>query len=91
MNFGQVLQKASVAGCNRGYRIEDHFVEVTEMSACRKQLGSGRQNVKCVGLTPYFPYQLPSQGEWDARVGAKRQVSLTLPTGEFMMKQRVSL
>jgi hypothetical protein len=30
MDFGQVLQKASVARFNGGQRSEDHFVEVTE-------------------------------------------------------------
>jgi hypothetical protein len=30
-NFGQVIQKARVACFNSGQRIEDHFVDITEM------------------------------------------------------------
>ena len=38
-NFEQVLQKAKVACFNSGQRLEDHFVDVTEMV----DIGSGAQ------------------------------------------------
>jgi hypothetical protein len=55
MDFGQVLQKAAGASFNNGQRSEDHFGDVGEMIPCSRQLGPGRQNVKCAGVTPGFP------------------------------------
>jgi len=42
-NFEQVIKKAKKACFNSGHRIEDHFVDITEMV----DIGSGR-----VGLDP---------------------------------------
>ena len=38
-NFEQVIKKAKVACFNSGHRIEDHFVDITEMV----DIGSGAQ------------------------------------------------
>ena len=38
-NFEQVIEKARTACFNSGYRIEDHFVEITEMV----EIGKGGQ------------------------------------------------
>lgn len=38
-NFEQVIEKARTTCFNKGYRIEDHFVEVTE----RIEIGKGGQ------------------------------------------------
>jgi hypothetical protein len=54
MDFGQVIQKASVAWFNSGQRAEDRFVDVTEMVARSRQLGARRRN--CVGLTSSIPW-----------------------------------
>jgi hypothetical protein len=54
MDFGRVLQKASVARCSSGQHSEDHFVEVTEMVPHSRQLRPRRRNVKCVGVTAGF-------------------------------------
>jgi hypothetical protein len=54
MDFGQVLQKASLACFNSSRRSEDHFIEVTEMIPYSRQLGPRGRNVKWVGGTPSF-------------------------------------
>lgn len=41
-NFGQVVLKARTACFNSGQRIEDHFVEITEMV----ETGKGGQKLK---------------------------------------------
>ena len=53
--FRQVIQKAAGASSNNGQRREDHFGDVGEMIPSSRQLGPGRQNVQCVGLTPGLP------------------------------------
>jgi hypothetical protein len=39
MDFGQVIQKASVACFSSGRRSEDHFVDATQMVSHCKPLG----------------------------------------------------
>jgi len=39
-NFAQVVQKARVACFNSGQRIEDHFVDITEMVPIGKKLAA---------------------------------------------------
>lgn len=52
-NFGQVIEKARTACFNSGYRIEDHFVELTEMV----QIGSGAQRpINVVLMSRYACY-----------------------------------
>jgi DNA-damage-inducible protein D len=52
-NFEGVLEKAKMACFNSGHRIEDHFVDVTEMVA----IGSGAERpVKTVLLSRYACY-----------------------------------
>ena len=49
-NFEQLIGKARLACFNSGHRIEDHFVEVTEMVT----IGSGAQRpIKTVLLSRY--------------------------------------
>jgi len=50
MDFGQILQKTSVACFNSGQRSEDHFVDATEMIPRSSQLGPRRRNVKYVDV-----------------------------------------
>ena len=47
-NFEQVIAKAKTACFNSGVRIDDHFVDVTEMVETRqcKQLGNSSTSIK---------------------------------------------
>lgn len=52
-NFEQVVDKARTACFNSGYRIEDHFVEITEMV----EIGSGAERaIRTVLLSRYACY-----------------------------------
>lgn len=52
-NFEQVIEKARTACFNSGYRIEDHFVEITEMIEIGK---GGQRAVKTVLMSRYACY-----------------------------------
>lgn len=52
-NFGGVIEKARLACFNSGHRIEDHFVDVTEMIEIGK---GGRRPVKTVLMSRYGCY-----------------------------------
>jgi DNA-damage-inducible protein D len=52
-NFEAVIEKASTACINSGHRIEDHFVEITEMIEIGK---GGQRSVKTVMLSRYAGY-----------------------------------
>ncbi len=51
-NFEGVIEKAKLACFNSGHRIEDHFVDVTEMIEIGK---GGQRQVKTVLLSRYGP------------------------------------
>ena len=52
-NFEQVVQKARMACFNGGQRIEDHFVDITEMIKIGK---GGQREVKTVLMSRYACY-----------------------------------
>ena len=52
-NFEQVVQKARMACFNSGQRIEDHFVDITEMIEIGK---GGQREVKTVLMSRYACY-----------------------------------
>lgn len=52
-NFEQVIEKARTACFNSGYRIEDHFVEITEMIEIGK---GGQRAVKTMLMSRYACY-----------------------------------
>ena len=52
-NFEGVIEKAKLSCFNSGYRIEDHFVDVTEMIEIGK---GGQRPVKTVLLSRYACY-----------------------------------
>jgi len=52
-NFEQVIEKARTACFNSGYRVDDHFVELTEMIEIGK---GGQRGVKTVLLSRYACY-----------------------------------
>ena len=57
-NFEAVIEKARTACFNSGQRVDDHFVEVTEMVG----IGSGAQrSVKTVMMSRY-PYTFARRG-----------------------------
>ena len=47
-NFEQVIGKARLACFNSGHRIDDHFVDVTEMISYSKQLEPRYAGTQCV-------------------------------------------
>jgi DNA-damage-inducible protein D len=44
-NFEQVIEKAKTACFNSGHPVEDHFVDITEMVPCNRQLDTRRGDV----------------------------------------------
>jgi DNA-damage-inducible protein D len=52
-NFGAVVEKAKLACSNSGHRVEDHFVDVTDMIEIGK---GGRRPVKTILLSRYACY-----------------------------------
>jgi DNA-damage-inducible protein D len=52
-NFEQVIQKARMACFNSGHRVEDHFVEITEMIEIGK---GGRRAVNTILMSRYACY-----------------------------------
>ncbi len=68
-NFGQVILKARAACFNSGQRIEDHFVEITEMVP----IGSGAQIGKTIQeLSGTMPENLPP-AETTKKLESKRR------------------
>ncbi|MDP2599407.1 MAG: BRO family protein [Deltaproteobacteria bacterium] len=59
-NFEQVVQKARMACFNCGQRIEDHFVDITEMIEIGK---GGRREVKTVLMSRYACYLVIQNGD----------------------------
>ncbi len=51
-NFTQVIQKAHVACVNSGQRIDDHFVDLTEMVLGGRQCGIGRRDLDILLACP---------------------------------------
>lgn len=79
-NFEAVIEKAKLACFNSGHRLEDHFVDVTEMVA----IGSGAErSVKTVLLSRYACYlaiqnadpkkEIVAQGQTHFAVQTRRQ------------------
>ena len=60
-NFEGVIEKAKLSCFNSGHRIEDHFVDITEMIEIGK---GGQRPVKTVLLSRYACYL--AREEWDA-------------------------
>src|SRR4030042_6090490 len=79
-NFEQVIKKAKTACFNSGHRIEDHFVDITEMVG----IGSGAQRpVNAVYMSRYGCYliiqnadpckEIVALGQTDFSVQTRRQ------------------
>jgi DNA-damage-inducible protein D len=76
-NFEQVVLKAKTACFNSGQRIEDHFVEITEMVA----LGSGAERpVKSILLSRYACYLIVQNADPAKEIVALGQTYFAIQT-----------
>lgn len=76
-NFEQVVQKARAACFNSGQRLEDHFVDVTEMV----ELGKGAQReVKTVYLSRYACYLVIQNADPEKDIVALGQTYFAVQT-----------
>ena len=76
-NFDQVIGKARLACFNSGQRIEDHFVDVTEMVG----IGSGAQRpLKTIPLSRYACYLIVQNAEPSKEIVALGQTYFTAQT-----------
>lgn len=76
-NFEQVIQKARLACFNSGHRVEEHFVEVTEMV----DIGSSAQRaVKTVMLSRYACYLIVQNADPSKEIVAQGQTYFTVQT-----------
>jgi DNA-damage-inducible protein D len=76
-NFGQVIAKARTACFNSGQRIDDHFVDVTEMV----ELGSSaKRQVKSVYLSRYACYLIVQNADPGKEIVALGQTYFAVQT-----------
>ena len=76
-NFEQVIQKARVACFNSGQRIEDHFVDVTEMV----EIGSGAERpVRTTLLSRYACYLIIQNADPGKQIVALGQTYFAIQT-----------
>jgi len=76
-NFEQVIKKAKVACFNSGHRIEDHFVDITEMV----DIGSGAQRpVSSVYMSRYACYLLVQNADPSKEIVALGQTYFAVQT-----------
>ncbi len=76
-NFEQVIEKARTACFNSGQRIDDHFVDVTEMV----ELGSGaKRQVKSVYLSRYACYLIVQNADPSKEIVALGQTYFAVQT-----------
>ena len=76
-NFEQVIQKARMACFNSAHRVEDHFVDVTEMV----DIGSGTQrSLKSVFLSRYACYLVIQNADPAKEIVAQGQTYFAIQT-----------
>ncbi len=86
-NFETVLGKARLACFNSGHRIEDHFVEVTEMVP----IGSGAQRpIKTVLLSRYACYLIVQNADPSKEIVALGQNYFALQTRRQELSERTT-
>ncbi len=76
-NFAQVIQKARVACFNSGQRIEDHFVDVTEMIEIGK---GGKRPVKTILMSRYACYLIVQNADPSKEIVALGQTYFAIQT-----------
>ena len=86
-NFEAVLGKARLACFNSGHRIEDHFVDVTEMVT----IGSGAQRpIKTVLLSRYACYLIVQNADPSKEIVALGQTYFAVQTRKQELSERTS-
>ncbi|MBN1391932.1 MAG: DNA damage-inducible protein D [Sedimentisphaerales bacterium] len=76
-NFEQVIKKAKTACFNSGHRIEDHFVDITEMVG----IGSGAQRpINAVYMSRYACYLIVQNADPDKEIVALGQTYFAVQT-----------
>jgi DNA-damage-inducible protein D len=76
-NFEAVIEKAKMACLNSGHRIEDHFVDVTEMIEIGK---GGQRSVKTVLLSRYACYLAIQNADPNKEIVAQGQTYFAIQT-----------
>lgn len=76
-NFEQVIRKAKTACFNSGHRIEDHFVDVTDMIEIGK---GGQREVSSVNLSRYACYLVIQNADPNKDIVAKGQTYFAVQT-----------
>ena len=76
-NFEQVIKKAKVACFNSGHRIEDHFVDITEMIEIGK---GGQRPVYSVYMSRYACYLIVQNADPSKEIVALGQTYFALQT-----------
>jgi DNA-damage-inducible protein D len=76
-NFEGVIEKAKMACFNSGHRLEDHFVDVTEMVA----IGSGAERpIKNILLSRYACYLVIQNADPNKEIVAQGQTYFAIQT-----------
>lgn len=76
-NFESVIEKARLACFNSGHRIEDHFVDVTEMIAIGK---GARREIQSVNLSRYACYLVIQNADPNKDIVANGQTYFAVQT-----------
>jgi len=76
-NFEQVISKARLACFNSGQRIEDHFVDITEMIEIGK---GGQRSVKTIMLSRYACYLIVQNADPSKEIVALGQTYFAVQT-----------
>jgi len=76
-NFEGVVEKAKIACFNSGHRIEDHFVDITEMITIGK---GGQRSVKTVLLSRYACYLVIQNADPKKEIVAHGQTYFAMQT-----------
>jgi DNA-damage-inducible protein D len=85
-NFEQVIQRARVACFNSGQRLEDHFVDVTEMV----EIGSGaKRMIKTIYLSRYACYLIIQNADPEKDIVALGQTYFAVQTRRQELSERV--
>ena len=86
-NFEQVICKARLACFNSGQRIEDHFVDITEMV----EIGSGAQRpLKTILLSRYAGYLIVQNADPSKEIVALGQTYFAVQTRRQELSGRVT-
>jgi DNA-damage-inducible protein D len=86
-NFEGVVEKAKLACFNSGHRLEDHFVDVTEMIEIGK---GGQRPVKTVLLSRYACYLIVQNADPSKQIVALGQTYFAIQTRRQELNERAT-